>query len=115
MEMVGSVGVFKVKQSPAIKAYCISNGENSIIVFHTSPGKAKALARTDLSFEDNEYIELTAKRTKAADKHKTIDPSVLLFCENDEIYHELDWYCSTTGECTNDDCALWGCYKGELL
>ncbi len=98
-----------------MKAYCVSNDEFSIIIFHTSSIKAKLLARSGVTFEDSEHIELTAKRVKDADKYKTPKPSVLSFCKNAVIYHELDWYCNMANECISEDCALWGARKGELL
>ncbi len=90
-----------------IKAYNVRTEEACVIVFHETPGKAKALALgSEEWYEDCDYIELTAKREPAADKYKNKDPFVLKFCENAIIYEELGWFCTSADCCDKEDCPL---------
>lgn len=92
-----------------LKAYNVRNEECGMIVFHETPGKAKALALdTNEWYEDSEYIQLTAKREPKADIKAGQIPSILNFCENADFYVYLDWYCISEFDCDKKECTMMG-------
>lgn len=91
-----------------MKAYHIQEiaGEGmGAIVFHESPGKARAFALSTVEwFEWCEWLDLSVKREKRADKFSTEDPSVMDFCSNADFFHSIDWTCYSSGDCDSYSC-----------
>ncbi len=97
----------ELKRKMAMKAYVVSDDEVSIIVFETTPGKAKSFAKgRELFFESCEYLDLSARREPQADRLALPDPYILNFCKNASFYVELDWYCSSDGGCDRIGCPM---------
>jgi hypothetical protein len=91
-----------------MKAYQVMDIEGEgmgAIVFHETPGKAKAFALSSVEwFEQCEWLDLLVTREKRADKFATKDPSVLDFCSNADFFHSIDWVCFSSGYCDSYSC-----------
>lgn len=89
------------------KAYKVTSKfcEVTIVVYAESRNEAKVLGLTDEWFEDEEYIEIEAKRERWADKHKPKDSDKLDFCSNSKLFYDNGYYCINSDTC-NDVCIM---------